>query len=59
MLMGQAVCSSLENGGSVEQLQHAVMVGGTSAGEADWTKTQADWLISAAAMDLCPQVQRA
>jgi hypothetical protein len=33
------------------------MVGGISAGEADWTKTQADWLISAAAMDRCPHVQ--
>jgi hypothetical protein len=31
------------------------MVGGRSAGEADWTKDQADWLISAAVIDLCPQ----
>ena len=26
-----------------------------SAVEADWTKDQADWLISAAVIDLCPQ----
>jgi hypothetical protein len=55
LLMGQAVCTSLENGGSVEHNEHALMVGGRSAAEADWTKDQADWLISAAVIDLCPQ----
>lgn len=55
VLMGQGVCSSLENVGSVDGIEHAIMVGGRSAGEADWTKAQADWLISAAVIDLCPQ----
>jgi hypothetical protein len=57
MLMGQAVCSSLENGGSVDGIEQRIMVGGRSAGEADWTKAQAEWLMSAAVMDLCPQMQ--
>jgi Protein of unknown function (DUF732) len=56
VMMGRAACSVLENGGSVEKLEHALMVGGRSSGEADWTKTQADWLISAAVIDLCPQM---
>jgi hypothetical protein len=57
MLMGEAVCSSLENGTSVEHMKYSLMVGGRSGGGADWPKDQADWLISAAALDLCPQDQ--
>ena len=57
VLMGMAVCASLEDGGSVEHNEHALMVGGRSAGQADWTKAQADWLISAAVLDLCPGEQ--
>ena len=59
VLMGHAVCSSLENVASVDGIEHAIMVGDRSAGKTDWTKTQADWLISAAVMDLCPQKQGA
>jgi hypothetical protein len=47
----------LEGGGSVDGIEHRIMVGGRSAGEADWTKAQADWLISPAVRDLCPQMQ--
>ena len=59
VLMGQGVCTSLESGGSVEHNEHALMVGGRSVGEPDWTKDQADWLISAAVVNLCPQMQDA
>jgi hypothetical protein len=55
VLMGQAVCIALENGDSVERVEQSIMEGGRSAGKADWTKAQADWLISAAVIDLCPQ----
>jgi hypothetical protein len=56
VMMGRAACSVLENGGSAEKVEHSFMVGGRSAGEADWTKTQADLLISAAVINLCPQM---
>jgi hypothetical protein len=52
--MGMAVSASLQGGGSVEHNEHALMGGGRSAGQADWTKAQADWLISAGVLDLCP-----
>jgi hypothetical protein len=57
VLMGMSVCASLQSGHSVEHNEHALMVGGRSAGQPDWTKAQADWLISAAVLDLCPQEQ--
>jgi Protein of unknown function (DUF732) len=57
VLMGRGVCTALESGNRVEGIEHGLMVGGRSAGEPDWTKMQADWLISAAVLDLCPQMQ--
>jgi Protein of unknown function (DUF732) len=57
VLMGRAVCSSLESGGTVEHNEHSLLVGGESVGEADWTKLQAGWLIAAAVKELCPQEQ--
>lgn len=58
VLMGNGVCTALGLGRSVDQVEHGLMVGGRSAGETDWTKAQADWLISAAVLDLCPQEQQ-
>jgi Protein of unknown function (DUF732) len=56
VLMGNTACRILESAGSIEKLEHSLMVGGRSAGEADWTKTQADWLISASVVGLRPQM---
>ncbi|OBK15747.1 DUF732 domain-containing protein [Mycobacterium asiaticum] len=55
VLMGQGVCTALADDRGIDAVEHGLMVGGRSAGEADWTKDQADWLITAAVADLCPQ----
>lgn len=57
VLMGEAVCTSLEAGKGIEHLEYSLMVGGRSGGGADWTKDQADLLITAAVVGLCPQEQ--
>jgi hypothetical protein len=57
--MGHAVCASLANGKSASETEQAIMTRGRATGEPDWSKSQADWLIAAAVVNLCPQMQGA
>lgn len=57
--MGHSVCISLANGKSAAETEQAVMTSGRATGEPDWSKSQADWLIAAAVVNLCPQMRGA
>jgi Protein of unknown function (DUF732) len=59
LTMGHSVCAAFASGRSSSSIEQAIMAKGRATDEPGWSKSQADWLIAAAVVNLCPQIQEA
>jgi hypothetical protein len=59
LIMGHDVCAGFASGRTASAIEQAIMTKGRATDEPAWSKSQADWLIAAAVVNLCPQMQGA